>query len=170
MHTQPYHMHADRCMAGLRDKPHSKATVGCHCPPIDLREPHGSLLFHRLPPAGASRWPLLLCNTHMRLLWASVTSIPGHRGHPHSILPVLDTKNMAFPCYFTGFPSWCDRKQLNSGTHPTHLLSRTVSTGQGVLSKNSGATRMEIIQHLLASTAHSGEGRKGQRGARLLNM
>ncbi|XP_061036631.1 uncharacterized protein LOC133084285 isoform X2 [Eubalaena glacialis] len=35
----------------------------------DPREPHGSLLFHRLPSAGASRWSLLLCNTHTRLPW-----------------------------------------------------------------------------------------------------
>lgn len=72
MHTQLYHMHADHCLACLRDKPHSKVTVASHSLPIDPREPHGSLLFHCSPSVEASRWPLLLCNTHTRLLWVSL--------------------------------------------------------------------------------------------------
>lgn len=93
MHAQLDRMHADRCSACPRDKPHSKATVASHSPPIDPREPHGSLLFHRSPSAGASRWPLLLCNTHTRLPWVSVGEPWGTEdAHIPSFLPwVLKT-------------------------------------------------------------------------------
>lgn len=93
MHTQLYHMHADRCLACPRDKPHSKATVASHFLPIDPREPHESLLFHRSPLAGDSRWPLLLCNTHTRLLWVSLIGSWGTEDtHTPSFLPwVLKT-------------------------------------------------------------------------------
>lgn len=72
MHTRLCCMHADHCVACPRDKPQTKATVASHCPPTDPREPHGSLLFHCLPSARASRWPRLLCNMHTTLLGVSV--------------------------------------------------------------------------------------------------
>lgn len=93
MHIQLYRMHADRCLACPRDKPHSKVTVASHSLPIDPREPHGSLLFHCSPSAGDSRWPLLLCNMHMRLLWVSFIGSWGTGDtHAPSFLPwVLKT-------------------------------------------------------------------------------
>lgn len=55
MHTERYHMHADSCLVCLRDKPRSTVTAASHFPPADPREPHGLLLFHCSPLAGASR-------------------------------------------------------------------------------------------------------------------
>lgn len=92
LHAHAAIPHARRPLLGLC-RPHSKATVASRSPPTDPQEPHGSLLFHCSPSAGASRWPLLLCNMHMRLLWVSVTGSWG-TGHTHttSFLPwVLKT-------------------------------------------------------------------------------
>lgn len=118
MHTQPAdYMHADRCSACPRTNPHSKATGASHSTPVDP-------IFHRSPSAGASRWPLLLCNTHARLLWVSAGG-PEVQGTPTSLFPALPSshpcpEHLTLVCHFMGTLPYCDwglGKQLNSGAH-----------------------------------------------------